>query len=230
MNNLQQFLEKCPCPVVGVSGGEGRSTVAQLLYLMLSEDGKDAHFCEDGVVEVDGVDLDLVNQEDAGNTLLGKLTKDSYLIVEVAAGEAQNVSLKPQVAVIVGDVSAAEDVDALMSMVKFQKAEDFCVVSLDRTYGEKIQAGSVAQKFPISLTQDLTQGSHIEGPAIIFCAPGVCQMVGNTGKVLLKGENDQENILAAVAAARVLQIPVPAIQKVLYSFEGHEATLKDGEV
>jgi UDP-N-acetylmuramoylalanine--D-glutamate ligase len=219
MNNLQQFLEKCPCPVVGVSGGDGRTTAAQLIYLILSEAGKNAYLCEDGVVDVDGVDVDLM--KDDAQSFLGKLTQDSFVVMDMNTADLKDLSLKLRVAVVV---------ESLMNVLQSQKAEDFCVVSLDRSYGEKMQNGSAAQKFPVSRTQAVTHGAHIEGPAIIFCAPGVCQMVGNMSKVLLKGADDAENILAAVAAARVLQIPVPVIQKVLYSFEGDEAALKDGEV
>jgi UDP-N-acetylmuramoylalanine--D-glutamate ligase len=230
MNNLQQFMEKCPCPVVAVTGGDGRSTVAQLLFLMLSEAGKNVYLCEDGVVDVDGADFDLMNEENAGNELLGKLTQDSFLIVEGSTTGIQASSLNPHVTVVVGDIADVKDVDALVTMLSIQKPEGFSIVSVDRSYGEQLQAKSVAQKFPISRTQAVVHGAHIEGPAIIFCAPGVCQMVGNMSKVLLKGADDPENILAAVAAARVLQIPAPAIQKVLYSFEGDEAELKDSEV
>ena len=228
MNNLQQFLEKCPCPVVGVSGGDGRTTAAQLIYLILSEAGKNAYLCEDGVVDVDGVDVDLM--KDDAQSFLGKLTQDSFVVMDMNTADLKDLSLKLRVAVVVGDIADDSGVESLMNVLQSQKAEDFCIVSVDRSYGEKMQNGSAAQKFPVSRTQAVTHGAHIEGPAIIFCAPGVCQMVGNMSKVLLKGADDAENILAAVAAARVLQIPVPVIQKVLYSFEGDEAALKDGEV
>lgn len=228
MNNLQQFLEKCPCPVVGVSGGDGRTTTAQLIYLILSEAGKDVYLCEDGVVDVDGVDMDLT--KDDTQSFLGKLPQEAFVVMNMNTTDLKDLSLKLHVAVVVGDIADTSGVETLLNVLQNQKAEDFCVVSLDRPYGEKMNNVSVAQKFPVSRTQALTQGSHIEGPAIIFCAPGVCQMVGNMSKVLLKGADDSENILAAVAAARVLQMPVPVIQKVLYSFEGDEAALKDGEV
>lgn len=230
MNNLQQFIEKCPCPVVVVTGGDGRSTVAQLLYLMMSEAGKKVFLCEDGIVDFDDVDVDLLHDKNAAADLLSKLTNDLFLIVESDVSIALGATLSPFVAVVVGDVADTKDIEALSNMLSLQKKEGFSVVSIDRSYGEQLQAKSVAQKFPVSRTQAVTHGAHIEGPAIIFCAPGVCQMVGNMSKVLLKGAEDPENILAAVTAARVLQIPVPVIQKVLYSFEGDEAELKDSEV
>ena len=223
-------MEKCLCPVVAVTGGDGRSTVAQLIYLMMNEAGKKVYLCEDGVVDFNDVDIDLLHDENAADELLGKLTNDSFLIVESDVSIAQGDSLNPFVAVVVGDVADAKDIEALSNMLSLQKKDGFSVVSIDRSYGEQLQAKSVAQKFPVSRIQAVTHGAHIEGPAIIFCAPGVCQMVGNMSKVLLKGAEDPENILAAVTAARVLQIPVPVIQKVLYSFEGDEAVLKDSEV
>ncbi|MCC7197074.1 hypothetical protein IT413_02640 [Candidatus Peregrinibacteria bacterium] len=218
MKNLQQFLEKCPCPVVGVSGGEGRKTVSKMVYLMMKEAERDVYLGNETGFEGGNADEDQAGY--GVDRALDKLNKESWVVLDLAAMDLKDVTVSPHVAVIVGEADAQEDLDALVNFVKLQKAEDFSVVSLDRPYGEKLQAESGAQKFPVSRTQAVTHGAHIEGPAIIFCAPGVCQMAGNVNKVLLKGENDQENILAAVAVARVLQIPIPAIQKVLYTFEG----------
>ena len=68
--------------------------------------------------------------------------------------------LKLRVAVVVGDIVDDSGVESLMNVLQSQKAEDFCVVSLDRSYGEKMQNGSAAQKFPVSRTQAVTHGAY----------------------------------------------------------------------
>jgi len=213
-STTQYFFENCPCPIVGITGTKGKGTTSTLIHLMLKEAEKDSYLGG--------------NIGESPLNFLDKLTKDSVAVMELSSFQLQDMTMSPHVAVVVMTTSEHLDYhadqneywEAKMPIVKFQKPEDFCIVNLDYEYGEKFQSLSVAQKFPVSRKQALTQGAHIEGPAIIFCAPGVCQMVGNTGKIALLGQHNQENILAAVAAARVLQVPVPAVQKVMYSFAG----------
>ncbi len=214
-STTQYFFENCPCKIIGVTGTKGKGTTSTLIYLILKEAGRDAYLGG--------------NIGESPLTFLDKLKPDSLVVLELSSFQLQDLSLSPQVAVILRTTSEHLDYHkdtteyraAKTPIVRFQKPEDAVVLNKDYEYWKEYADLTPAKKFFVSMKDELEgDGAHMGGPMIVNCAGPRCEMIGNSGKVALPGRHNLENILPAVVVARYFEVTVPAIQKVLYSFAG----------
>jgi UDP-N-acetylmuramoylalanine--D-glutamate ligase len=214
-STTQYFIENCPCRVIGVTGTKGKGTTSTLIYLMLKEGGRD--------VWLGG------NIGQSPLTFLDKLKSDSVVVLELSSFQLQDLTISPHVAVILRTTSEHLDYhkdekeyrSAKAPIVKYQKADDIVVLNKDYDYWREYAEATPAKKFFVSLAGDIEgDGAHLGGSMIVNCAGPRCEMIGNSSKVALLGKHNLENILPAAVVARYLEVPIPAIQKVIYSFSG----------
>jgi UDP-N-acetylmuramoylalanine--D-glutamate ligase len=213
-STTQYFFENCPCPIIGVTGTKGKGTTSTLIHLMLKEDGRDAYLGG--------------NIGESPLTFLDKLKPDSVVVLELSSFQLQDLTISPHVAVVLMTTSehldyhkdTAEYRAAKSPIVKFQKADDVAVLNKDYEYWKYYADQTPAKKLLVSAGDIEGDGGHIAGPMIIVCIRGKCEMIGNTTKVALLGKHNLENILPSVVVARYLEVPIPIIQKVIFSFAG----------
>jgi UDP-N-acetylmuramoylalanine--D-glutamate ligase len=213
-STTQYFFENCPCKIIGVTGTKGKGTTSTLIYLILKEAGRDTYLGG--------------NIGESPLNFLDKLTADSVVVMELSSFQLQDVTISPHVAVVLRTTSehldyhkdTAEYRAAKSPIVKFQKEDDAVVLNKDYEYWNYYADQTLAQKFFVSMGDLEGDGTHLAGPMIISCLRGKCEMIGNTAKVALLGRHNLENILPAVITARFLEVPIPAIQKVIFSFAG----------
>ena len=213
-STTQYFFENCPCRIVGVTGTKGKGTTATLIHLMLKEAGFDAYLGG--------------NIGESPLNFIDALSKDSIVVLELSSFQLQDLKMSPHVAVVVMTTTehmdyhkdVAEYRDAKSSIVRFQKPEDFAVLNKDYAYTEEFAKLTPAKKLFVSTKESSGDGSHIMGPKIVNCIGVKCEMIGDTAKVALPGKHNLENVVAAVAAARALDVPIPAVQKIVYTFAG----------
>lgn len=214
-STTQYFLENCPCRVIGVTGTKGKGTTSTLIYLMLKEAGRDAYLGG--------------NIGESPLTFLDKLTADSLVVLELSSFQLQDLTVSPSVAVVLRTTSehldyhsdTADYRSAKMPIVRFQKPGDAVVLNKDYDYWKEYMEASAGKKMFVSMKADMEgEGAHLDGPMIVNCKAGMCEMIGNSDKVALPGRFNLENVLPAVVVARHFDVPIPAIQKVIYSFSG----------
>jgi len=218
------FFEKCPCPIIGVTGTKGKGTTSTLIYLMLKEAGRDVYLGG--------------NIGESPLKFLDGLKADSLVVLELSSFQLQDLDRSPQVAVLLGVTSEHLDYhndqdeywEAKAALVKHQKPEDFVVLNLDYESSEFYEKQTPAQKILVSTQKSDGDGVHLSGPMIVNCtspkpgsaggAGGTCEMICSSKKVALIGKHHLENILPAVTVARHFGVTVQQIQKVLTSFKG----------
>jgi UDP-N-acetylmuramoylalanine--D-glutamate ligase len=159
---------------------------------------------------------------------LDKLKPDSLVVLELSSFQLQDLTNSPQIAVVLRTTSEHLDYhkdvneyrEAKLPIVKYQKAEDAVIVNQDYDYAEMFLAATPARKFYVSFGELKGDGAHLGGPMIVNCFGVKCEMVSNVNKVTLMGKHNLENVLPAVVVGRLLDAPIPAIQKVLTTFAG----------
>ncbi len=213
-STTQYFFENCPCKIIGVTGTKGKGTTSTLIYLMLKEAGRDAYLGG--------------NIGNSPLTFLDDLKPDSLVVLELSSFQLQDVTKSPHVAVILRITSEHMDYhkdvneyrQAKASIVKYQTSDDAVIVNQDYDYADYYLGLTPAKKFYVSFGELKGDGAHLGGPMIVNCFGVKCEMIGNTAKIALLGKHNLENVLPAVVVARYFDLPIPAIQKVLFSFAG----------
>lgn len=208
------FMAHAKGKVIGVTGTKGKGTTSSLLYEILKEDGRDVYL---------GGNIGNPPLE-----FLDDLTDDSWTILEMSSFQLQDMDVSPHVAVVLMTTSEhmdyhadqAEYWDAKKNIARFQRKGDLLVLNADYEYAEEFKKEAKGSIMEVSRTKELKEGVHTEGPVILYCTPNTCEMIGQAKKVALPGPHNLENVMAAVAVARWIDVPIPVIQKVLYSFAG----------
>lgn len=217
-STTQYFFENCPGKMIGVTGTKGKGTTSTLIYQMLKDAGFDAYLGG--------------NIGESPLTFFDKLTKDSWVVLELSSFQLHDLTISPHVAVVLrvtcDHMDYHKDVDeyveAKTAIVRYQKPEDFCVANADYDYIERFLPLTPAQKFLVSRFGHVENGAFLsqsDAGEIIFCRDGgKCEEINAVEKVALLGAHNLENILPAVTVAKVVGVPVDAIRKVIETFSG----------
>jgi len=196
---IKIFFENCPGKIIGVTGTKGKGTTSTLIYEILKADGVEVHL--------------------AGNigkpylVLLPKLTKDSWIVMEMSSFQLIDMEVGPHIAVVLNITTdhldwhkdREEYVDAKKNIVAYQKAGDFAVINEE-------------YETPRSFSE-ITKGK------VIFFSRRALNTKFKE-KLLLRGEHNLENIAAAVAVAKLVGVGEKNILETVRSFRGLEHRLE----
>lgn len=193
------FFQNCPGKIIGVTGTKGKGTTATLIYEILKVDGCDVYL--------------------AGNIgkpyleLLPKLSKKSFVILEMSSFQLIDMDVSPHIAVVLNITvdhldwhkDREEYVGAKENIIKFQKPGDFAVINFDYETPKSFDSLTKATVIPYS-KESLDPEFKKD--------------------LLLKGEHNFENIAAAVSVGKILKIPEKKLLKVIRNFKGLEHRLE----
>jgi len=214
-SEMNLFLERCPAPVVGVTGSSGKSTTTALLGEMLSRAGR---------VRVGGnIGRSLLDDLDA-------IRPGETVVLEVSSFQLQDaarLAWSPHVAVVTnlspnhldrhGTMEAY--IEAKQTILRFQAADDVAVLNADdeevRTWGAKARGRVVWY----SSREALPEGVFADGPEAVFRLGEREERVNVAARMRLRGEHNLWNVIAAAAAARVLGVAPEAIAEAVAAFE-----------
>ena len=196
---IKTFFDKCPCKIIGVTGTKGKGTTSTLIYEILKNAGKDVYL--------------------AGNIgkpyleLLPKLTKDSFVVMELSSFQLIDLNKSPQIAVVLNITEdhldwhkdREEYVNAKKNIVGHQMISDYAVLN-DEYADPKSFAKETKAKVYFFSKKTLDQKFK--------------------KKLLLRGEHNLENIAAAVTVSKIIGINEETILKTVQSFKGLEHRLE----
>jgi UDP-N-acetylmuramoylalanine--D-glutamate ligase len=193
------FLDQFTGTVIGVTGTKGKGTTSTLIYEILKKAKLDVYL--------------------AGNIgkpvleLLPLLTSKSYVVLEMSSFQLIDLPVSPDITVILNITSDHMDwhkdqeeyVKAKKNIVKFQKSSDWAVINSE-------------YKIPKSFAKETKAN-------VIYFSK---QTLSDEYKkdLILRGEHNLENIAAAVAVSKILNIKKDLIVKTVKEFKGLEHRLE----
>lgn len=229
-STTQYFMEHCPYLMIGVTGTKGKGTTSTLITLMLKEAGYSVYL---------GGNIGQSPLE-----FLDEMQENSIAVLEMSSFQLQDLRISPQIAVVLRVTSDHLDYHknveeyraAKSAIVRFQEPNNLAIFNEDYDDFEEYADQTPARKLTVSTRNPVEAGAYVElaphGAAegaegeIVFVPASEdselaeLQIVGEVGKVALIGAHHLENVLPAVCVARSLNVPILAIQRVLYSFAG----------
>ena len=214
-SEMEAFFEVCPCPIIAVTGSDGKTTTSSIIAEMLRKAGKTVYL---------GGNI--------GHPLLAEakdMKEDDLVVLELSSFQLLTMEKSPHIAVMTNlapnhlDVHKdfAEYIFAKENNFTHQSAEDVAVFNYDNaiTREQSSRARGSARLF--SRKEELEEGVFLRGDRIICRKNGAEREVMKTSDIRLPGVHNIENYLAAIAAVEGLADD-DAIRTVAREFNGVE--------
>jgi len=225
ISEVELAYRLAPCPIVAVTGTNGKSTTTRLIGAILAQGGKQ--------VLVGG---------NIGEPLIEKVLDASattILVAEISSFQLESCRLfRPFVGVILNVASDHLDrhgtYDEYAStkgrLFQRQKRSDVAIANLDDPTAKAITETSAGRKYYFSRRPHQENGTFVEGGRVWWQDGGRRMDICSTDIWALPGAHNEENLLAAVAAARVFRVRKGAIAAALGDFRLSEHTFEEVRV
>jgi len=209
------FFETAPCPIVGVTGTNGKFTVVRLAAMMLARSGRRTF--ETGN---DRTHVPILYR-------LGELTPDSVLVVEISNRQLVGLPYSPHVAVVTNVAPHHLDdhgsfeayAETKRGILAHQGPGDWAILNGDDPTTRRFAEGARGRVLFWSRTRPLDEGACVVDGAIVLRLDGREARVADA-RLESPGTHTLENALAAALAARVAGAAPDAIGGVLREFRG----------
>jgi len=203
-------------PIIAVTGTNGKTTTTLLIGEMLKEDGRR--------VGVGGnVGDPLILFAEGGN-------RWEMLVVEISSFQLEGIGdFRPHLSVLLNITEDhldrypqyADYIWAKARIFANQNSGDMAVLNKDDPVVMELQEKVKAKKLFFSLRERLDEGAFSDGQNVILRLGGNEEDY-SLAKARLKGVHNVENMMAALATARLLGCSKKAVGTVLDRFEGLE--------
>ncbi len=216
------FFDHCQGTIIGVTGTKGKSTTASLIYAILKETIQDVHLIGNiGVPALDALHHD---------------SKQTIYIYELSSYQLETLQRSPHIAVFLNIMEEHLDYHgsfdayllAKLNITKYQQEQDYFIYNKDYPILQKLVTSvSLPQKIPFSITQSLDWGYFLEANTLIERLSENTQFpIIQKDDIPLIGQFNLYNILAAIAVARIYNVPAESIQQAISTFTPLEHRLE----
>lgn len=194
-SEMEAFFQVCPCPIIGITGSDGKTTTTTIIAGLLKAEGK--------MVYLGG---------NIGKPLLpdvGMMEPTDFAVVELSSFQLMTMGISPSIAVVTNlapnhlDVhkSMGEYISAKENIFLYQGAENRVVLNSDN---------DITRSFISSAPGGVTLFSRREEPegSAVFLRDDTIWLRNGEGErpvlsrkdILLPGDHNVENYMAAIAA------------------------------
>ena len=198
-NDAQLFLERCPAPVIGITGSAGKTTTTALVAKIVEKAGYR--------VWVGG---------NIGNPLieaLGKIKRDDIVVMELSSFQLELMSRSPQVAAILNLTPNHLDrhggfenyAAAKANILRHQRASDVAVLCWDCDGSKGYEPMVAGELLAFSLYEMVADGAFMLGSRLLVAGSASYDasphVVCEREEIRLRGDHNVLNVLAACAIA-----------------------------
>ena len=215
-SEMEVFFRVCPCPIIGVTGSDGKTTTTTIIAELLRRAGRTVHL---------GGNI--------GHPLLteaGEMRGEDIAVLELSSFQLLTMTKQsPHIAVLTNlapnhlDVhrDMAEYVAAKENIFTHQTAEDLAIFNADNAITRELSGKAAGSVRMFSRKEEPAEGVFLRGDAVISRRDGAERQIMTTADIRLPGVHNVENYLAAIAAVDGL-VPDGTIRDFARSFGGVE--------
>ncbi|KAA9025964.1 UDP-N-acetylmuramoyl-L-alanine--D-glutamate ligase [Niallia endozanthoxylica] len=198
-------------PFIAITGTNGKTTTTTLIYEILNAGHKSP--------------LIAGNIGTVASEVAQAAKVHNQIVIELSSFQLMGTpSFRPRIAILTNLYDAHLDyhgtrleyVKAKANITKNQTSDDFFIVNAEQADVMNIARGSKAQIVPFSAVRELSSGAYIKDDWVIFNG----EQIMKRSDIRLPGSHNLENILSAVAAAKLSGVNNEAIYQVLNTFTG----------
>jgi UDP-N-acetylmuramoylalanine--D-glutamate ligase len=225
-NDAQIFLERCPAPVIGVTGSAGKTTTTALVGEMCRAAG-----------------LNTWVGGNIGNPLIADLNRigpDDWVVMELSSFQLEIMTISPHIAAVLNITPNHLDrhktmetyIAAKRNIVAHQKPTDFALLGYDDANARALAIETAAHLLWFSGGAEVDEGAFKTNGDLTLRLGGMGgsarsdRRICLASEVQLRGRHNLLNVLAASALAGTAGVPVEAIRQVATTFTGVEHRLE----
>lgn len=211
-SEMQEFFNLCPCPILAVTGSDGKTTTTTLIGKFLEASGKTVHLGGN-------IGHPLLCQVDS-------IQPEDFVVLELSSFQLMDMTKSPAVAVITNLApnhldyhhDMAEYVTAKTNIFRHQSPEQRIILNRDNPTSMELKDQVTSQLS--TFARESRRGDCYIQDNTIFVSElaGECPILP-LEKILLKGVHNIENYMAAILAVQGICTP-QAICQVAETFTG----------
>jgi len=211
------FFDRCPAPILGITGTKGKGTTASLAALMLQADSAYDSVKLGGNIGIPPVEF------------LPQLSARDLVVLELSSFQLQDLQASPSIAVVLNlltdhldyHANRQEYVEAKQSIYRHQRRDDWLIINADSNETAALASMSAASTLSFSIEGEVTAGAWVEDEAIFHRAPqGQAEQVCGLESIALHGSHNLANVAAATTAALAAGGSVAGAAQGLREFSG----------
>ena len=214
-SEMQAFFEVCPCPIIAVTGSDGKTTTTTVISEFLRAAGYKVWL---------GGNL--------GHPLLSEadqIAPTDYAVVELSSFQLLDMTRSPHIAVLTNlapnhlDVhrDMEEYIAAKENIFRHQCAEDIAIFNLDNDITRSLSQQATSHVRLFSRKDEVDDGAFVRDGVICIRRNGEERKVLPASDIRIPGQHNVENYCAAISAVDGL-VPDEVIRRVAGEFAGVE--------
>ena len=196
-NDAQLFLERCPAPVIGITGSAGKTTTTALVANIVAKAGYKV-WCGGNI----------------GNPLiedLAKIKADDIVVMELSSFQLELMSSSPRVAAVLNLTPNHLDrhgtfenyASAKANILRYQHVTDVAVLGWDSPGSKALEQVVAGEQLAFSLYDMVPDGAFMLGSRLLVAGSASFDMgphvVCERDEIPLPGDHNIQNVLAACA-------------------------------
>jgi UDP-N-acetylmuramoylalanine--D-glutamate ligase len=221
-SEVELFFQRCPAPIIGITGSAGKTTTTTMIGRMLERSGQ-------RVVVGGNIGRPLLRT-------LSELAADHTVVMELSSFQLQPMRRSPHGAVVTNltpnhldrHASMEEYGTAKRQIVAHQRADDWLVLNAADPAVAAFAEASAARAawFGLGVPNREGDAAYTDGASIVLRRRGRVSILAPLAALPLRGRHNQENALAAALAATLAGACDAAIGEVVATFRGVEHRLQ----
>lgn len=217
-NDAQLFLERCPAPVIGITGSAGKTTTTTLVGQILAAGGFKTW--------VGG------NIGDVLLNVLDQIQPDHRVVMELSSFQLELMTRSPQIAAVLnitpnhldrhGTIAAYTAAKA--NIIAHQSPNDTAILSHDDSGSYALADDVTGHLLWFSAESMISSGSFLMGERLMLVGDanpsGGASVILERDALPLRGEHNLHNVLAACAIAGAVGVTSAIMATTIRNFEG----------
>ena len=215
-SDLEMFFDLCPCPIIGVTGSDGKTTTTTLIAEMLRAEGKTVHL-GGNIGKALFPEIETVSPED-------------YAVVELSSFQLISLRRSPDIAVVTNVSPNPLDIHGTMkayvaakrNILLHQNAFGKAVLNADNDLARKYAPDVRGSVCTFSRQVNVYRGAWEDQYGTLWYSENGSQTrLMRAEEIRIPGAHNVQNYLAAITAVWGL-VSLDTIRKVAHEFAGVE--------
>ena len=220
-SHTEIFFALCDRIVVGVTGTKGKSTTSALIHAILERAGRESYL--------------VGNFGEPPLPLLASSSKEAVFVCELSSYQLEGLDRSPPIAVLLNvfnehtDYHGSHDayVAAKANIARHQGEADWLVYRTDDPETTRVAASCRSRKLGFSMQRSAAAAFFVEDEAVRAAVDGREERrLIPTAEIPLLGDFNHYNVMAALAVAHLLDVPVAVACDAIRSFQALEHRLE----